>query len=325
MAIVNEMEIKKQICELGKRMYNKGFVAANDGNLTYRLGNGRYLCTPTGVSKGFLTPDMICTVDDKGNQLAGKLKRTSEIFLHLQIFHELPDISAVCHAHPPHATAFAVAGVPVPPAILPEVEIWIGQIPIAPYETPGGQAFAETILPHLRNKCNTILLANHGAVSCDKTLEMAYFHLETLDMVCQILLLSKQIGSVQQFSDAKVRELMEIKQKFGLPDPRLKDGEISLTTLPGSDTFMRGFSMNPIPQHTACADGRGRGNGIAGLPSQCGQPQPMPQRQFPAVVAGKPLSGALGSSSETARRRAAEDEMERLVQMITDRIIQGSR
>ena len=162
--IINEFEIKKQMCEIGRRMYEKGFVAANDGNISYRLGKGRYLCTPTLVSKGFLKPSDIAVVDEKGKQLEGQLPRTSEILLHLEIFHALPEINAVCHAHPPYATAFAVAGIEVPSNILPEVEIFIGQVPLADYDTPGSKSFAETILPHLRNKANTILLANHGAV-----------------------------------------------------------------------------------------------------------------------------------------------------------------
>jgi L-fuculose-phosphate aldolase len=320
--MASEYEIRKQICELGRRMYEKGYVAANDGNITYRLGDGRYLCTPTGVSKGFLTPEMICLVDDDGNQIGGgPWKRTSEIKLHLQIFHELPHVSAVAHAHPPHATAFAVAGVEVPPNILPEVEICIGRVPLAQYDTPGSQDFAETILPHLRNKANTILLANHGAVACDSTLEQAYFHLETLDMYCKILLLSKQIGKVQQIPEPKVKELLDIKKRLGLDDPRL-NGDETVAALAGSDEFLRGFSTRAIPQHTPDANGHGRGDGIGGLPSQHGQPQVLPHPVYPAVVAGRKLAGDLGSSSETARRRAAEDELERLVQVITDKIVQ---
>jgi len=323
--MVNEFEIKKLICEIGRRMYDKGYVAANDGNISYRLGDGRFLCTPTGVSKGFLKPDDIATVDATGKQIGGAKPRTSEILLHLEIFHELPDINAVAHAHPPYATAFAVAGVDVPSCILPEVEILIGRVPLAEYDTPGGKDFAETILPHLRRKCNTILLANHGAVACDKDLEHAYFHLETLDMYCQILLLAKQIGKVQQISEPKVRELLDLKKKIGIPDERL-DGQGELCTLGGSDEFLKGFSTQPIPQHQAGVDGHGRGCGIADLPSQQGQPQPEVKSlpRFPAVVAGRTIPGAeyLGASSATARKRAAEDETERLVQIITDKIVQ---
>lgn len=321
--MASEWEVKREICEMGRRMYEHGYVAANDGNISFRMGDGRYLCTPTGVSKGFLTPDMICVVNDAGEQIGGTWPRTSEILLHLEIFHEMPEINAVAHAHPPHATAFAVAGVEVPTCILPEVEILIGQIPLADYDTPGGKDFAETILPHLRRKANTILLANHGAVACDKSLEQAYFHLETLDMYCQILLLSKQVGKVRQIPEPKVRELLDIKNRLGIADKRLEgDGQCEICTLPGNDEFLKGFSTRPIPQHTAAADGHGRGEGIEGLPSQNGQPQPMPngRPKVPAVVAGREL----GSSSETARRRAEEDEIERLVQLITDRIVQSA-
>ena len=320
--MANEWELKRQICDIGRRMYEKGYVAANDGNISVRMGGGKFLCTPTGVSKGYLKPADIAVVDAHGKQLSGEKPRTSEILLHLQIYAELPEIGAVCHAHPPHATAFAVAGMELPSNILPEVEIFIGQVPLAQYDTPGTQQFAETILPHLRNKANTILLANHGAVACDKDVEHAYFHLETLDMYCQILLLSKEIGQVRQIPGPKIRELLDIKKRLGMDDPRLQalaDGA-QAATLSGSDDFFRGFSTRAIPQHTPDAQGHGRGGGIAGAPSQAGQPQPT--MRFPAIVAGRKIAPAApGSSSETARRRAAEDELERLVQLITDQVM----
>ena len=232
--------IKRQICEIGRRMYAKGYVAANDGNISVRIGGGRYLCTPNGVSKGFLKPADIAVVDDSGRQLSGRLLRTSEMPLHLQIYHELPRINAVCHAHPPHATAFAVAGVEPPVNILPEVEVCIGRVPIARYDTPGTQRFAETVLPHLRKKANTILLSNHGAVACDVDLLHAYFHLETLDMYCQILLLAKQVGRIRQLPRDKVVELLALKTRLGIPDPRL-DGPRP-TVPPGNREFLRGLT-----------------------------------------------------------------------------------
>ncbi|MCG3179944.1 MAG: L-fuculose phosphate aldolase [Phycisphaerae bacterium] len=322
--MAGEWQLKQQICDVGRRMYERGFVAANDGNISVRIGPNRFLCTPTGVSKGTLVPGDIGVVDIEGNQIAGSKPRTSEIRMHLAIYKERTDINAVCHAHPPHATAFAVAGVDIPNCILPEVEVFIGQVPIARYETPGTWDFAETILPYVRNKANTILLANHGAVSCDRTLEQAYFHLETVDMYCQILLLSKQVGSINQISDEKVRELLGLKKRLGIADPRLDCMESAeqckVCTLSGSDEFLKGFSQRAIPQHTADADGHGRGRGIAEAPSQAGQPQPIaaaPAAAFPAVVAGR----ALGSSSTTARQREMNDQIERLVQLITDRIV----
>ena len=322
--MISEWEMKRQICEVGRRIYEKGFAAANDGNISVRMPGGHYLCTPTGVSKGFLKPSDIATVDDSGKQIGGDKPRTSEILLHLEIFHEQEWVNAVVHAHPPHATAFAVAGIDVPSCILPEVEIFIGQVPLAEYDTPGGKDFAETILPHLRNKANTILLANHGAVACDKTLEQAYFHLETLDMYCHILLLSKEVGNVRQLSGQKMSELLDLKKTMGIDDARLHSGG-DACVLSGSDEFLRGFSTRAIPQHAADANGHGRGTGIADQPSQNGQPQPTPQaaQQFPAVVAGREIPAAPGASSSTARRRQMDDEVERLVQVITDQIIGG--
>lgn len=325
--MAREWELKQQMCDIGRRIYQQGFVAANDGNISVRVGEGRYLCTPTMVSKGFLKPEDIAVVDDQGKQISGPKPRTSEILLHLEIYHEMPEINAVAHAHPPHATAFAVAGIDVPSCILPEVEIFIGQVPIAAYETPGNKRFAETILPHLRNNANTILLSNHGAVACDATLEQAYFHLETLDMYCKILLLAKQVGNIRQLPPEKVVELMEFKKRVGIPDPRLdclsqaKDaGAASECVLGGGDDFLRGFSTRPIPGHATGPDGHGRGQGIANLPSQSGQPQPRPAQT--AAPAAPVAPKGLGSSSKTAQDRTAADEQEKLIQMITDRIIE---
>ena len=318
----SEFELKKQICEFGRRMHQAGFVAANDGNLSCRAGKGRYLCTPANVSKGFMTPEMICTLDDAGRQVAGAYKPTSEIKLHLQIYRERPEVDAVCHAHPPHATAFATSGVPLPSYVMPEVEMLLGQVPLAPYHTPGSQQVAESIVPFLRQKVNTILLSNHGAVAFDRDLEQAYFHLETLETYCRILLLAKQIGAIRQLPQSKALELLEIKKSLGLADPRI-DGDMQPAVLAGSDDFLRGFSTRAIPQHSSGPDGHGRGSGIANMPSQAGQPQPALPGPVVATVAGRviPTPGGLGSSSATARRRAMDDQIERLVQAITDEVV----
>src|ERR1700756_2325434 len=174
---MNEYQLKEQICEIGRRVYNKGFAAANDGNITFRLNEREILCTPTMVSKGYMTPEDVCKVDYDGNQLAGKRKRTSEVLLHLVFYKQRPDVHAVVHCHPPHATAFAVAHEPIPKCVLPEVEVFLGEVPVAEYETPGTTKFAETIAPYVKD-CNTILLANHGTVSWGTTVELAYFNTE---------------------------------------------------------------------------------------------------------------------------------------------------
>ena len=132
--------IKEWICEIGRRVYNKSFAAANDGNISYRIGPNEVLCSPTMICKGFMTPDDICMVDLDGKQLAGKKKRTSEILLHLTIMKQRSDVKAVVHCHPPHATAFAVRREAIPQCILPEIEVFMGEVPLAPYETPGLRA-----------------------------------------------------------------------------------------------------------------------------------------------------------------------------------------
>jgi L-fuculose-phosphate aldolase len=219
----NLHQLKLEICDIGRRIYNKGFAAGNDGNISYRLGPNEVLCTPTMVSKGFLTPDMLCTVDMEGKQLSGRLKRTSEVLLHLAIMKKRPEVKSVVHCHPPHATAFAVAREPIPQCVLPEVEVFLGDVPITKYETPGGQKFADTILPFVE-KANVIILANHGTVSYGETVERAYWWTEILDGYCRILMLAKDLGRVNYFTQDKERELLDLKTKWGFKDARLAPG-----------------------------------------------------------------------------------------------------
>jgi len=241
----NNPKIKAQICEIGRRVYNKGFAAANDGNISHRVGENEVLCSPTMICKGFMTPDDICLVDLDGNQLAGKRKRTSEILLHLTIMKHRPDVKAVVHCHPPHATAFAVAGEPIPQCILPEVEVFMGEVPIAPYETPGGQEFADTVLPFLK-ATNTVILKNHGTVSFGKDLEDAYWKTEILDAYCRILMLAKQLGNIDFFSEQQTRELLDLKQRLGFDDPRFHVEDCDLC---GNSAFRDGYCERlPEPQ-----------------------------------------------------------------------------
>ncbi len=217
--MLNTHKIKQDICEIGRRIYAKGFAAANDGNITVRVGDNEVLCTPTMHCKGFLKPEDISTVDMTGKQIAGAKKRSSEALLHLEIYKQRADVKSVVHCHPPHACAFAVAREPIPQCVLPEVEVFLGDVPITKYETPGGQAFADTILPFV-NKTNVIILANHGTVSYGENVERAYWWTEILDAYCRILLLAKGLGRVNYFDETKERELLDLKQKWGWSDPR---------------------------------------------------------------------------------------------------------
>ena len=215
----NVHKLKQDICEIGRRIYAKGFAAANDGNITVRISENEFLCTPTMHCKGFLKPEDIATIDITGKQIAGAKKRSSEALLHLEIYKQREDIKSVVHCHPPHACAFAIAREPIPQCVLPEVEVFLGDVPLTKYETPGGQAFADTIIPFVK-KTNIILLSNHGTVSYGENVERAYWWTEILDAYCRMLILSKQLGRVTYFTEEKERELLDLKQKWGWSDPR---------------------------------------------------------------------------------------------------------
>ncbi len=235
---MNEYKLKEDICEIGRRVYAKGFAAANDGNITIRVGENEVLCTPTMVSKGYLKPEDICKVDMEGKQISGSKKRTSEVLLHLSVYKHRPDVKAVVHCHPPHATAFAVAHEPIPKCVLPEVEVFLGEVPIAVYETPGGQEFADTIVPYVKD-CNTILLANHGTVTFGPDVEKAYWNSEIIDAYCRILILAKQLGRVNYFTNQETAELLALKKRIGYDDPRFGLEDCDLC---GNSIFDRGYS-----------------------------------------------------------------------------------
>jgi len=218
---MNIQKIKREICDIGDRLYQRGFAAANDGNISCRAGENRVVCTPTLISKGFMKPDDLCVVDMNGKQVAGKRKMTSEIKLHLAIMKERPEIQSVVHCHPPHATAFGIAREPVPMCVLPEVEIFLGEVPIANYAIPGSQEFAESVLPFV-HKANVIILANHGTVSFGETVEKAYWWTEILDAYCRMLMLARGLGSIHYFTEPEVKALLELKKKWGIKDPRLE-------------------------------------------------------------------------------------------------------
>ncbi len=241
---MNVHQLKLEICDIGRRIYNKGFVAGNDGNISYRLGEREVLCTPTMISKGFMKPDDLCTVDMDGKQLSGRRKRTSEILLHLAIMKERPDVKSVVHCHPPHATAFAVAREPIPQCVLPEVEVFLGDVPITKYETPGGQHFADTILPFVR-KSNVIILANHGTVSFGDTVERAYWWTEILDAYCRILMMARDLGKIHHFTEQNERELLDLKTRLGFDDPRLKP-EMENCDICANDVFRESWHASGV-------------------------------------------------------------------------------
>ncbi|MGL4943109.1 MAG: class II aldolase/adducin family protein [Thermoguttaceae bacterium] len=216
---LREQTLREEICEMGRRMYAKDFAAGHDGNISARLDDERFLCTPTKICKGFMKPDDLCIVDGEGRQLEGKRKRTSEVLLHLLIMRERPSIRAVVHCHPPHATAFGIAREALPQRVLPEVEVLLGEVPIAAYAIPGGDELAAAILPFVHD-AQAIIQANHGTVTFGTTVEEAYWHTEILDAYCRTLLLLKSLGHIGYLTEGEMRDLLALKKRLGLSDPR---------------------------------------------------------------------------------------------------------
>jgi L-fuculose-phosphate aldolase len=244
--LMSEWKLREEMCEIGRRVYAKGFAAANDGNISYRMSEDRVLCTPTRVSKGFMKPDDLCIVDMDGKQVSGKRKRSSEILLHLTMMKTRADIKACVHCHPPHATAFAVAHEPIPKCTMPEFEVFLGEVAIAPYETPGTQAFADTVVPYVKDT-DVIILANHGTITAGSDLMDAYFKTEIIDAYCRILILTKQLGRVNYYDDAKAAELIKIKPNLGIRDVRLEKG-LENCDLCGNSLFREGYTeFRPEP------------------------------------------------------------------------------
>ena len=214
---MNEEAIKQEICDIGKRIYNRGMVASNDGNISVKLNEHEYLCTPTGVSKGFMTPEYICKVDENCNILEANagFRPSSEIKMHMRVYRERPDVKSVVHAHPMYATAFAIAGIPLTKPIMPEAVIFLGGVPIAEYGTPSTEEIPNSISKYLPY-FDALLLANHGALSYGESLLNAYHKMESVEFYAQLMYLSMQLGGPKVLDQKQVEELYEIRQKFNV-------------------------------------------------------------------------------------------------------------
>jgi L-fuculose-phosphate aldolase len=213
--------LREEIIRVGRKLWERHYVDGNGGNISVRLGSKYLLCTPTMLSKGDLEPADICLSDLEGNILAGDRSGTSELLLHLEIYKANARARAVLHCHPPHASAFAATGTAPPNGLISEYEIFIGPVAVAPYETPGSQAFAETVRPFVEDH-NTILLANHGIVCWSDTVTHAEWLVEILDTYCETYLLAKQVGKpLSIIPENKIREILALKRRMGLPDARM--------------------------------------------------------------------------------------------------------
>ncbi len=220
--------LKQRMCDIGRRIWEKDYVDGNGGNLTVRVGDNLVLCTPTLISKGFMKPEDICMVDLDGNQVAGTLKRTSEVNTHLGIMKRQPSAKSCVHAHPPHATAFAVASVKPPTCMIPEAEVFLGEIGLAPYETPGTPENAR-VVGEMGVDHQAIIMENHGVITWGKDIEDAYWKMENTDAYCKTIWIASQLGNgLKTFGPDKLQDLIQIRQSLGMDDKRAQLRECEL-------------------------------------------------------------------------------------------------
>ncbi|MGD0589596.1 MAG: class II aldolase/adducin family protein [Bacteroidota bacterium] len=220
------VSMKNNIIEAGKRAYARGYIASNDGNISMRIDAKSILITPTGISKGFMKVSDLVLVDMSGRVIGGKKKPSSELFMHLQIYKERKDVHSVCHLHPPYATGFSVAGIPLDQDVLSEAVIALGKVPLVEYGTPGSEELYCKLLFHLRDS-DGFLLANHGALTVGKDIFDAYNRMETLEHVAQIVFIAKQLGNLNILSAEQVQKLTALREKFGIKtNARVHSGKI---------------------------------------------------------------------------------------------------
>jgi L-fuculose-phosphate aldolase len=206
---MNVWQARKEIVEIGRRCYERGFVAATDGNMSCRVADNLIAATPAGLCKGMLGVDDVVVLDLAGRRVEGRREASSEILLHLEIYKERPDVNGIVHAHPPVATGFAVARMPLAECVLPEIIATLGNVPLAPYATPSTMEVPESIKPKLRDH-NAFLLANHGTVTLGATLPEAYFALEKVEQFARVMLVARQLGRVSVLTADDVAKLATV-------------------------------------------------------------------------------------------------------------------
>lgn len=216
--MTSESTLRAEIVEVGRRLYARGYTASNDGNISARLGDDRLLMTPRSVCKGFMSPDMMCVTDSDGRKVQGDRDPSSEMPMHLEVYRQRPDVNAVVHAHPPIATGFAVAGIPLNRAVLAEVLTTLGSIPIAEYATPSTQELPEAVRGYIRAH-DGILLANHGALTVGADLYSAYFKMETIEHFAHISLVARLLGRENLIAREEVTRLQGLRGSYGIQAP----------------------------------------------------------------------------------------------------------
>ena len=214
----SEPQLRADIVEVGRRLYARGYTASNDGNISLRLDGARLLMTPTSVWKGFMSPDMMCITDLDGKKIAGDRNPSSEMKMHLEVYRQRPEVQAVVHAHPPIATGFAVAGIPLDRAVLAEVVTTLGSVPIAEYATPSTAELPESVRKYVKAH-DGILLANHGALTMGADVFAAYYKMETIEHFAKISLVARMLGGERLLSRDEVARLEKLRGSYGIAAP----------------------------------------------------------------------------------------------------------
>ncbi len=224
----SERQHRADICIAGRWMYERGYIVACEGNVSVRLDEHRILTTPTCINKGMLSPPDLVITSLEGRQLAGDRKASSELEMHLSFYRQRPDVNAICHAHPPTATGFAVAGRALDQALLPEVIVGLGQVPLVKYGTPGTPELSAAIEPFLPHY-DALLLANHGAVTCGPDLITAFFRMETIEHSAKITLAAEMAGTPRLLSSREVAKLMAARVRYSVIPPPGGGAELPVT------------------------------------------------------------------------------------------------
>ena len=225
----NEKQHRREICLAGRWMYERGYIVACEGNLSVRLSDGRILTTPTCMNKGMLEPDDLVVLDLEGRQLEGTRKASSELLMHLLFYRLRSDVQAVCHAHPANATGFATAGRALDEALLPEVIIGLGKVPLVRYATPGTPELSAAIEPYVQHY-DALLLANHGVVTCGPDLLTAFYRMETVEHTARITLAAESAGTPNLFSSREVAKLMAARARYGVQSPPGGGADLPVTS-----------------------------------------------------------------------------------------------
>lgn len=215
---LSEEHLRADIVEIGRRLHERAYIASNDGNISVRLGDDLLLTTPKGVSKGFMSPDMMVVTDLAGRKVRGHRDPSSELLMHLEVYRSRPDARAVVHAHPPVATGFAVAGIPLDRAVLAEVITTLGSIPIADYGTPSTQELPDAVRKYIKAH-DGLLLANHGALTVAGELFAAYYKMETIEHFARISLVARLLGRERLLTREEVERLQGLRGSYGIAAP----------------------------------------------------------------------------------------------------------